>query len=160
MCSHLSCCSENIGINEFIWRKERPQEWEGPERTFTVNSCCCSEHLQSMNLPSCLNRTSQGQRQSKQMATVGTLRYSHSNGRNCHPGAKLIYFRSVLRSNRFFEFHSGTMLLMLDNMGKWNCFHLRASFSIGQSSKMHEMGDSWNEAWRTVLSLAARSFKG
>lgn len=67
--------------------------------------------------------------------------HSTSHERNCCPGAKLIYFGSVPRSDSFLGFHLGMIFLMPDNAGvlwfmeKRNCFHLRASFSIGQTSR-------------------------
>jgi hypothetical protein len=82
------------------------------------------------------------------------------HGRHCHPGAEWIHFRSVPRSNSFFEFHSGTILLMLD---KWGSLVYGNELFLSQRFLRHRpafQGDSQNDAWKIILSPAAPSFKG
>lgn len=66
----------------------------------------------------------------------------------CCPGAKLIYFGSVPRSDSFLGFHLRMIFLMPDNTGFFDLrrketFHLRASFSIGQTSTGSRRTQAW-----------------
>lgn len=108
----------------------------------------------------------------------GTLRYpqtlklknavydlSMSHGRNCRPGAKLIYFGSVPKSDSFSGSHSETTFLMPDNLWFFDLWRNETVYTSGlPSAQAHgpkrevTQDEGLSCLWRLVLQRILKSF--